>query len=397
MKVNKVPKEELTHRMERFVSAMDRTYPEWQICAIIGGMSMFYLTGTISDGALLIERGKNAVLWVRRNYERSILESEFGDIRAISSYKDVAKSFSSLPDTVYMDMAETTLEWYGFFNKHMKFEKVLPVDNVMLQVRAIKSAYEIERMARAGQIFDDLTINALPKLFREGVSEAEAGSQLLPLYIKNGYHGVSRFSMRNADVLFGHIGFAESSLYPSVFNGASGLTGLCPAAPVLGSRDIKLKKGDLIYADVSFGVDGYNIDKTTIFSCGVPQPDYVEEAHGHCMDIEKLAVSMLREGEKPSNIYAAALDMLRPEFEDNFMGAPGRTVPFLGHGVGLYIDEWPVIAKGFDKPLECGMTIAIEPKIGISGVGMVGTENTYLITESGAVSLTGESRKIILC
>jgi len=70
-------------------------------------------------------------------------------------------------------------------------------------------------------------------------------------------------------------------------------------------------------------------------------------------------------------------------------------VPFLGHGIGLAVDELPVIAPGFDEPLELGMTVALEPKKGIKGVGMVGTENTYLVTDRGGISLTGNSRGLI--
>jgi len=85
---------------------------------------------------------------------------------------------------------------------------------------------------------------------------------------------------------------------------------------------------------------------------------------------------------------------VKEEYKHIFMGAKGRTVPFIGHGTGLNVDEMPVIAKGFTAPLEEGMTIAIEPKIGIDGVGMVGSENTYLVTKSGGESLTGEQREL---
>ena len=55
----------------------------------------------------------------------------------------------------------------------------------------------------------------------------------------------------------------------------------------------------------------------------------------------------------------------------------------------MQIDEPPVIAKGFDDPLEEGMVLALEPKRGVPGVGMVGTENTYLVTSGGGQSITG--------
>ncbi len=72
------------------------------------------------------------------------------------------------------------------------------------------------------------------------------------------------------------------------------------------------------------------------------------------------------------------------------MGLDANKVPFLGHGIGLVIDAWPVFAKGFDEPFEAGMVMAVEPKMGIRGVGMVGVENTFEVTGSGGVCLTGD-------
>ncbi|MGC8767948.1 M24 family metallopeptidase [Calditerrivibrio sp.] len=59
------------------------------------------------------------------------------------------------------------------------------------------------------------------------------------------------------------------------------------------------------------------------------------------------------------------------------------------------IDEYPVIAKGFDDPLEENMVMAIEPKKGIENVGMVGIENTFLVTAKGGISITGNDYDII--
>jgi Xaa-Pro aminopeptidase len=94
-------------------------------------------------------------------------------------------------------------------------------------------------------------------------------------------------------------------------------------------------------------------------------------------------------------VYAGAMEGLGPAFLENFMGFGDRRAGFLGHGVGLTVDELPVIAPGFDDPLEEGMTIALEPKKGIPGRGMVGTENTFLVTKRGGRSLTGAGPGLI--
>jgi len=388
------PKNELTSRIERFKQAMNTTYNSWELCAVVGGVNMFYLTGTMCDGVLLIKRDGDLTLWVRRSYERSKIESEIDDIRPMRSFRDIANTFELLPDTLYIDKSNATLEWFELLSKYLPFQNVVSLDRVLLDTRAVKSEYELDIMKRAGAETDRLYREELPKLLREGISEAELGAELFAVFLKNGFHGISRFSMRNVDSILGHIAFGESPLYPSAFNGASGINGLCPAVPVLGNRDRYLQTGNLIYIDLGTGIDGYHIDKTLVLSFKQQQPEQVIAAHQHCLELERLAVSLLKPGAIPADIYEEVTAAVNSGFKHNFMGAAGRTVPFIGHGVGLNVDEMPVIAKGFNTPLEENMTIAIEPKIGIDGKGMVGSENTYLVTKAGGVSLTGTPREL---
>ena len=397
MESTRIPKNELLSRMARFTSGMDKTCGNWELCAVTGTVNIFYLTGTMCDGVLIIRRDKGAVLWVRKSYERALIESELDDIRPMKSFRDVASGTGALPGTLYLDTANATLDWYGRLSKYMRFDDVLSVDRVILDVRAIKSEYELERMKTAGKTVSELLIEDAPALFREGMSEVELGVELYSLYMQKGHHGICRFTMRGAETAFGHVVFGDSTLYPSVFDGASGIAGICPASPVLGSRERLLREGDLIFADACFGIDGYHVDKTLIFSFKKPQAEYINDIHKHCLDIEALAASMLRPGVKPSEVYQEAVKFVKPELLGSFMGAPGRTVSFLGHGIGLNADEMPVLASGFDEPLKAGMTIAIEPKIGIEGIGMVGSENTYLVTDNGGVCITGNAMDIVVC
>jgi Xaa-Pro aminopeptidase len=105
---------------------------------------------------------------------------------------------------------------------------------------------------------------------------------------------------------------------------------------------------------------------------------------------------MLKPGSVPSEIYVDIMSGLKPEFIENFMGFGKRTVKFLGHGIGLTIDEIPVIAKGFDEPLQEGIVLALEPKKGIIGIGMVGIENTFLVTPKGGRCITGDHPGLML-
>jgi Xaa-Pro aminopeptidase len=75
--------------------------------------------------------------------------------------------------------------------------------------------------------------------------------------------------------------------------------------------------------------------------------------------------------------------------------SPGQRVAFVGHAVGLELDEWPPLQRGTDAVLEAGMTLAIEPKMIFEGKGAIGVEDTYLLTDDGLQALTFSTREII--
>ena len=90
-----------------------------------------------------------------------------------------------------------------------------------------------------------------------------------------------------------------------------------------------------------------------------------------------------------------ALDKLDLKYKDRFMGANGENVKFIGHGIGLCVDEPPVLSPKFEEPLEENMVIAIEPKISFDSIGLVGVEDTYIVTKEGGQCITGGRGEII--
>lgn len=118
--------------------------------------------------------------------------------------------------------------------------------------------------------------------------------------------------------------------------------------------------------------------------------------HQRCVEIQNNIAQQLLPGRTLSEIYEEVINSLEPSFLENFTGYGNRTVKFLGHGIGLTIDEWPVIAKNFDFELENNnMVIAIEPKKGIAHVGMVGIENTFIVKPNDGKCITGLSNGLI--
>jgi Xaa-Pro aminopeptidase len=78
------------------------------------------------------------------------------------------------------------------------------------------------------------------------------------------------------------------------------------------------------------------------------------------------------------------------------MGNGATRVKFIGHGLGIEVDEFPFIAQGQKLPLESGMTFAFEPKFIVPDLGIVGLENTYLVTGKGLQSFNSATEELLV-
>ena len=385
----RVPIKELNSRIERFRMQMDRDHPTWQLTAVFSKINLYYFTGTMQEGVLFIPRFEEAVFWVRRSYERAAAESLFPVIKPMESYRDAAVTMKNLPDTVYLEKEIVPIAMLQRFQKYFPFIVIESADIQIGKVRSVKSGYELALMEESGKIHQRVTEELVPGLLKEGMSEMEFFTELYSLLIHQGHHGVARFGMFDTESILGQIAFGESSIYPTSFNGPGGNYGMSPAVPIHGSRNRKLRKGDLVFVDTGCGVEGYHTDKTMTYMFGKSLPDEAIQIHLQCVEIQNKIAAMLRPGAIPSVIYNEILNELTPEFLENFMGFGTRKVKFLGHGIGLTIDELPVIANGFDEPIREGMVFAVEPKKGIPHIGMVGIENTFVVTPQGGRNITG--------
>jgi len=390
----KVPLTELDDRLKRFRARMDRTQPGWELAAITGRIPLYYFTGTIQDGLLLIPQDGDAVFWVRHSHERAADESLFPAIRRMKSYRDIAAEMKNFPETIYLETEIVPFAQLQRIQKHLRFRNVKSVDEAVGAVRARKSPYELALMEHAGKIHRRVLEDLVPGMLTEGMDEVTLMCDLFTVMVKEGHQGLIRFGGFN-EMLLGQIGFGTSSLCPTCTDTPGGVAGMHPAVPQMGDPERKLRKGDLVVVDIGCGYKGYQTDKTQSYMFGKPIPDAAIQEHWRCVEIQDRAAAMLKPGAVPSGIYRTIMADLEPAFLENFMGYGERRVKFLGHGIGLWIDETPVIAEGFDEPLEEGMVFALEPKKGITDVGLVGIENTFVVTPQGGRSLTGKNKGLI--
>jgi Xaa-Pro dipeptidase len=386
---------ESKERLEAFRNIMDSEHPKWELILIMSKINQFYFTGTMQDGFLAVSREKEPVFWIRRSVERAREESPFPRIEPMNRYGQAASFYSSLPHCIHLEKEIVPLGILERLQKAFQFKEYTGIDRQLLKLRGVKSKREREIITRSGALHKKLLQEQVPSLLQEGMSELDFTSLLYPEMMKLGYQGLSRFSLFQTEILLGQIGFGENSCYPTYFNGPGGSKGQHAAVPLLGDPTRILLPGDMVFADIGFGVEGYHTDHTMTYLYKGELPQTARSYHNYCVEIRDKLAARLRPGEIPSVIYKEIMEEIRlgsPKgFSECFMGQPGNQVKFLGHGVGLHIDEYPVIAKGFDEALEENMIIALEPKCAVRGVGTVGVEDTYVVTGEGGICLTGNS------
>ena len=396
-----VPRVEIERRQERCRWELAGVAPEAGGLLVFSRLNIYYLTGTYGAGVLWLPLEGGSVLLCRRGIERARLESPLASILPFRSFRDLpgvlADAGSPLSTTVAAEMGGITWALGRTLAEHLASAKLVPGDRALSLARAVKSPWELEILRAAGADHDRCLRERLPPRIAAGMTEREIAHVIWEILFAAGHQGLLRMENYGEEVFLGHVSAGESGNYPSVFNGPVGLRGEHPATPHMGSSK-SWERGEPLVCDIGFVRSGYHTDKTQVYFAGprAAIPARAAAAHEFCIEVQAWLATHLRPGSVPSQLSEHCFAWAeRAGWAEGFMALGGNKVRFVGHGIGLAIDEYPVIAKGFDAPLEEGMLLALEPKIGIPGVGMVGVENTFEVTPAGGRCLTGAAYDII--
>ena len=388
-------KQEIESRIKKLFLEINNQKTNWSAAFIVNKVNQYYLTGTLQDGVFVLKKDGEYAYFARRSYERAKIECIINNVYPMTSYKDILNFTGSAIQEIYTETETITYAMLERIKKYFKGIQILSADKILTKLRSVKSEYELSCMEESGRQHNYLLESIVPGLLRDGMSEVDLTAEIYEKMLKLGHHGISRFAMHQADIIIGQLGFGTNSLYPTNFDGPGGMKGMHPAAPIIGERERRLKKGDLVFVDIGYGINGYHTDRTQIYMFGSNPSDEVDEIHNECLKIQKQTAALLTPGNIPSQIYDTIINGLSKDFLQNFMGFKDRKVKFLGHGIGLQVDELPIIANGFTDPLEENTVLAIEPKKGVDGIGLVGVEDTYIITKNGGKCITCGEKGII--
>lgn len=429
-----IPKQELEQRLSKIKNRIHSNHPNLQGFFIFSRINIYYFAGTLANGVLYIPLAGKPFLFVRKGLERAKEECPFAQIYSYKSYSEIEKICADCGEKFSetalcgMETAGLTFQLATLFFSRIKAlseQNFVSIDNEIKYVQSIKSAFEQEKMREAGKRQALVLEEILPFYLQKAMhgkfprtpglleqynaellktypqntscSEKNIAKLCIELYTELGHGFMSRMSAHGEEAFYGHIACGNNLNKAHYYNGAMGFDGVHPLLPCLGSDKI-WEKGEPLCVDMLFNYEGYFTDKTQCFFYGSEKdlPDTAKKAYECCNAVQDLVLQQLKAGTIPEEIWFQALKIVEQfDFTENFMGYKQNSVPFLGHGIGLTVDQFPVIAKGFKDPLENGMFIACEPKIGIPGFGMIGIENTFELVDNMVKNITSSQDGII--
>ncbi len=369
---------------------------------VFSRLNIYYLTGTLGDGVLWLPTTGEPVLFLRKGIKRAKVESPLKQIELFNDFSTMLEHCTSrgLQSNAKIAVEMGAVPWSVANELQSIFvgHRFINADMVLAKARSRKSLWELNKMRIVGERHHHGLFDIMPNRLSIGMSERDVARLSWDIFFGLGHGGINRMGNFGEECFLGHIAAGDNGNYPSHFNGPLGLKGDHPSTPYMGNASSFWQKGELLALDIGFLLEGYHTDKTQVYFAGKASamPDNAKRAHDACIEIQNKAAEALKVGAIPSQIWADAIKRAdKLGINEGFMGLGNNKVPFLGHGIGLVVDEYPVLANRFDEPLIEGMTLAIEPKVGIAGLGMVGVENTYEVTPQGGKSITGQEFSIL--
>jgi Xaa-Pro aminopeptidase len=349
-------------------------------------IDVYYFSGTRQTATLWVPADGNPLLMVRKSYARAVKESQIENSVPFPSSKEFPPLFSEAVKKVGMTFDVIPVQQLNYYAKLLPGMEFVDISAINRELRSVKSPWELERMHESGDRLCEVFAQ-IPQFLQPGMREIDLAAEFECRLRKAGSEGYLRMRAFNQELFQGLAVSGGNASQPGFFDGPITGRGLSPASPQ-GASTAMIERNVPIVMDFAGIFNGYIVDMTRMFVIGSLGPELL-----HAFDIALEIQTYLSENLKPGNIceelFAAALEMAdRAGLGKNFMGAPGENAKFVGHGVGLELDEYPAIAQGLKMPLQAGQVIALEPKFVFPGLGVIGIENDFAVGNNGGVRLT---------
>ena len=360
-------------------------------CLLTMNMNLYYVSGQVFNGYFYLPAEGRPYWFVKR-----LTIPETNQVHVIRKPEQIPDFFRDLnlamPRKLLLEADELSYNEYIRLQHVFRAEATGNASALIRHIRMIKTPWEIEQM-RISARKHEAVYREIPACYRPGMRDIDLQIEIEKRMRVHGSLGYFRAFGSNMDIFMGSLLAGENAGEPSPFDFALGGKGIHASGP-LGANGTLLREGTTVMADMSGNYTAYQTDMTRVFSIG-KLPDRAYRVHRVALEIQARMERTAKPGVPCAELYRDALAMAGQEgLEDCFMGTRFQA-KFVGHGVGLEINELPVLTTRSKDILQPGMTFAFEPKFVLAGIGAVGIENTFLVTDSGVEKMTLLDENII--
>ena len=353
-------------------------------CLLTMNMNLYYVSGQVFNGYFYLPAEGRPYWFVKR-----LTVPETNQVHVIRKPEQIPDFFRDLnlamPRKLLLEADELSYNEYIRLQHVFRAEATGNASALIRHIRMIKTPWEIEQM-RISARKHEAVYREIPACYRPGMRDVELQIEIEKRMRMHGSLGYFRAFGSNMDIFMGSLLAGENAGEPSPFDFALGGKGIHASGP-LGANGTLLREGTTVMADMSGNYTAYQTDMTRVFSIG-KLPDRAYRVHRVALEIQARMERTAKPGVSCAELYRDALAMAGQEgLKDCFMGTHLQA-KFVGHGVGLEINELPVLTTRSKDILQPGMTFAFEPKFVLAGIGAVGIENTFLVTDSGVEKMT---------
>lgn len=360
-------------------------------CLLSVDVNLYYTTGRIFSGYFYLPVEGDPWFFVKRP---NGLHGE--NVEYIRKPEQMAEIFTAkglkMPEKLLLEADELTYNDYIRLQAIFNPKETGNATTLMRTLRRVKTPWEIAQLRISAEKHAK-TYAEIPDCFHPGMTDLELQYEIEKRMRENGSMGLFRAFGANMDIYMGSILAGENAESPSPFDFALGGGGMDTSCP-LGANGTLLKEGTAIMVDMAGNYTAYMTDMTRVFSVG-RLTEQAYRAHQVALHIQHEIEQTTRPGTVCADLYNLAAALVEKEgLSPYFMGTK-QQAKFIGHGIGIQINELPVLTPRSKEELLPNMVFALEPKFVIPGVGAVGIENSFLVTETGIEKITYSNEEII--
>ena len=355
-------------------------------------VNLIYTYGRVVSGYLYLPLNAPARLFIKR--PNDIEGEHIHPIRKPEQITGLLKECGlPLPVKLMLEGDELPFTEYNRLAACFPETEIVPCGTALIrQARSVKTPMEIEMFRRSGAAHTK-AYEQIPSVYQPGMTDRQLSVEIERLMRLEGCLGIFRVFGQSMEIFMGSLLAGDNAAVPSPYDFALGGKGLDPSLPG-GVSGTLLQAGQCFMVDMGGNFYGYMGDMSRVFSIG-KLPEQAYAAHQTCLEIQEEIVAMAKPGTVCEDMYNKAIEIVtKAGFADYFMGVDQKA-KFIGHGIGLEINEMPVLAPRMKQELEPGMVFALEPKIVLPGIGPVGIENSWAVTTDGLEKLTLCKEEII--